>query len=269
MSYNLDQDSRQRAITNFLPSKKSRLRFAASMKDYTFTVLKEDLILVDDNLKPQQIIQMSLDRNIKHIIQNSKLPLAEKFLIIDAALKDPINFLTFYTKIFTKDTIDLKFSFHSKENRTELVNKIMLHLGLEQKNHNTEHILKISEELIMNAQMHAPKIGDFKSPHNMGFLVEKKNDYVALSVFDDYGSLNLNKFFNKILNTFSMGHASSINYGLGGAGLGSSIIFDSAEVFYIGLLPKKITRVTVLCPIKVRAKDREVEQKSIHIIDSL
>lgn len=66
-----------------------------------------------------------------------------------------------------------------------------------------------------------PRIGSFKSPHSMSFLAEKKGPNVALSVFDDYGSMNINKFLNKILNAYTIGTADSINYGAGGADLGS------------------------------------------------
>jgi hypothetical protein len=171
--------------------------------------------------------------------------------------------------LFDSSDSSMSFGFHTKENRTDLVDRVANYLEIDPKNHNTEHILKATEELIMNAQVHAPRVGDFKSPHNMSFLVEKKAELIALSVFDDYGSMNLNKFLNKILNTHTIGTADSINYGAGGAGLGSSIIFSSAETLFIAILPKRITRVTILTPIKVRAKDREIEQKSIHIITSL
>lgn len=269
MSYNLTSDERKKIITEQSAHLKSSVEFVSAIKDYVLSEKKAECVLLEDNLKPIQIIQMCLDRNVKHVIQNSKLSTINKMLLIDKVLKNPIDFLTFNTNLFNDPDKKLCFSFHSKENRSELVNKVIEFLEIDPKNHNTEHVLKCSEELIMNAQVHAPRIGDFKSPHNMGFLVEKKVDYIALSVFDDYGSMNLNKFLKKILSTFSIGLADSINYGSGGAGLGSSIIFESSEVLYIAVLPKKITRVTLLTPIKVRAKDREIEQKSIHIIDSL
>jgi hypothetical protein len=269
MIYSMNQDQRAVLIAEQLPKNKSRINTFSSMKEYVLASNKSECVLVEDNLKPQQIIQMCLERNIQHIIQNSKMNILEKLKIIDRILSDPFAFMTFHSKLFPDSSDFISFAFHSKENRTDLINRVLNFLNIDSKNHNTEHILKCTEELIMNAQVHAPRVGDFKSPHNMGFLVERIGDYVALSVFDDYGSMNMNKFLKKILNNFIIGTADAINYGSGGAGLGSSIIFESAEVLYITILPKKITRVTVLSPIKMRAKDKDVEQKSIHIINSL
>ncbi len=270
MTYAVNQSERNTIVAEQSAQNKSRMKTVSSIKDYTMLPDKSDCILVEDNLKPQQIIQMCLDRDIKHVIQNSKMNLIDKLKIADHILYEPIKFMTFNEKLFPESNESLSFSFDSKENRTQLVDKVLNFLQIDPKNHNTEHILKSTEELIMNAQVHAPRIGDFKSPHRMSFLVEKSaNDFVALSVFDDYGSMNMNKFLKKILNNFMIGTADAINYGAGGAGLGSSIIFESAETLYIAVLPKRITRVTILTPLKVRAKDRELEQKSIHIFNSL
>ncbi len=269
MTYTLNKEQRNLLIAEQSKQNKSHMKVLSSLKDYSMATNKEDCVLAEDNLKPEQIIQMCLDRDIKHVIQNSKMPMLQKIQIIDQVLSEPIKFLTFNQKLFVGSTDDLSFAFNSKENRTVLVDRVLHFLLIDPKNHNTEHILRAVEELIMNAQLHAPRVGDFKSPHRMSFLAEKKGDFVALSVFDDYGSMNLNKFLNKILNTFTVGTADSINYGVGGAGLGSSIIFGSAETLFIAVLPKRITRVTILTPLKVRAKDRELEQKSIHIINSL
>ncbi len=267
--YKLTNQQRLEIIKKHMDELNRPYVVASSLKEFLLLKPNEDCLLIEDNLKPQQIIQMCLDRNIKHIIQNSKIPLIDKINYIDSILKNPIKFMTFNQRFFESSEKHICFGFNSKENRTELVNRVLSFFELDPKNHNTEHILKSVEELIMNAQVHAPRIGDFKSPHNMSFIAEKKGDIMALSVFDDYGSMNINKFLNKILNTFTIGTADSINYGTGGAGLGSSIIFQCAESLYIAVLPKRITRVTILTPIKVRAKDREIEQKSIHIINSL
>lgn len=267
--YTLTNEQRSEIIQSHLVKKKYPYYIASSLKDYLKLDPRNDCILIEDNLKPQQIIQMCLDRNIKHIIQNSKIPLIDKINAIDEILMNPLKFMTFNQKFYSDNEEQMCFGFHSKEDRSELVNRVLNFFEIDPKNHNTEHILKSVEELIMNAQVHAPKIGDFKSPHNMSFLAEKKGPNIALSVFDDYGSMNINKFLNKILNTYTIGTADSINYGAGGAGLGSSIIFQSAEALYIAVLPKRITRVTIVTPIKVRAKDREIEQKTIHIINTL
>lgn len=268
--YTLDSTQRSEVINSYSEGiSKPSYKIASSIKDYLKLDPKDDCLLVEDGLKPQQILQMCLDRNIKHILQNSKIPLLEKLGYIDSILKNPIKFMTFNQKFFAESDKDICFGFNSKENRSELVDRVLQFFEIDPKNHNTEHILKSTEELIMNAQVHAPRIGDFKSPHNMSFLGERKGDILALSVFDDYGSMSITKFLNKILNTFTIGTADSINYGAGGAGLGSSIIFQSAEALYLAVLPKRITRVTVLTPIKVRAKDREIEQKTIHIINTL
>ncbi len=267
--YTLTNEQRSEIIKSHLAQKKSSYNMAGNLKEYLLLNTKHDCILVEDNLKPQQIIQMCLDRNIKHIIQNSKIPLIDKINSIDEIIAHPLKFMTFNQKFYPDNDTQICFGFNSKDDRSELVNRVLNFFEIDPKNHNTEHIPKSVEELIMNAQVHAPKIGDFKSPHNMSFLAEKKGANIALSVFDDYGSMNINKFLNKILNTYTIGTADSINYGAGGAGLGSSIIFQSAEALYIAVLPKRITRVTIITPIKVRAKDREIEQKTIHIINSL
>lgn len=271
MSYSLAIESRKKDIENFILKHQPlvNMELASSVKEYQAARVKESTILVEDGLSPSQILEMCINRNLKHVIQNSKMPLDQKFEIAQRLLRNPVESLNFSFPLFEEPEIRHSFEFSSDTKRSILVNTVLNKLGVDIKNHNQEHIVTSAEELIMNAQVHAPRYGAFKSPHRMSFLTEKKDDYVALSVFDDYGTLTINKFLNKILNTYTVGVKESINYGTGGAGLGSSIIFANAEVLYLGVLPKRITRVTVLCPIKKREKEKELEQKSIQIIDKL
>ena len=271
MSYCLDIGTRKKTIEDFMLKHQPlvNMELASSVKDYQLAKVKESTILVEDGLNPSQILEMCINRNLKHVIQNSKMSLDQKFAIAQKLLRNPIESLNFDFPLFESSDINHTFEFSSDTNRSKLLSTVLDKLGVDIKNHNQQHIVTSVEELIMNAQVHAPRYGAFKSPHRMSFLMEKKDDYVALSVFDDYGTLTINKFLNKILNTFTLGVKESINYGTGGAGLGSSIIFANAEVLYIGVLPKRITRVTVLCPLKKREKEKELEQKSIQIIDKL
>ena len=271
MSYGLDLQTRKKIIDDFVSTHQPlvNMELASSVKEYQSARVKDSTILVEDALNPSQILEMCINRNLKHVIQNSKMSLKQKFEIAQRLLKNPLESLHFGFPLFKDAEVSHIFEFSSDTNRTNLLKTVLEKLNVDIKNHNQEHIVSSVEELIMNAQVHAPRYGSFKSPHRMSFLTEKKDDYVALSVFDDYGTLTVNRFLNKILNTFTLGVKKSINYGTGGAGLGSSIIFANAEVLYLGILPKRITRVTVLCPFKKREKEKELEQKSIQIIDKL
>ncbi len=52
-----------------------------------------------------------------------------------------------------------------------------------------------------------------------------------------------------------------------GSGLGTAITFDHADSIFIGVVPGKVSRVTVVVPFGLSGKKTIQIQKSLHIIE--
>lgn len=70
----------------------------------------------------------------------------------------------------------------------------------------------------------------------------------------------------KVESGLSIGMSNAINFGRGGAGVGSSIIFNYVDSLYLGCIPNKITRVSVVMPYNKSEKKLELIQKSLNIV---
>jgi hypothetical protein len=128
--------------------------------------------------------------------------------------------------------------------------------------------VEVMEELLMNAQINAPLLRQGSISARSFIKVEYSDKLLAISVVDYYGSLDWKKFLKKIENCLALGLDKALNMGRGGAGLGSSIIFRNCDSLFLGVIPSKKTRVSVIMPYKGPDKKYESMQKSIHIIES-
>jgi hypothetical protein len=137
-----------------------------------------------------------------------------------------------------------------------------------------EDILSCSDELITNAVFNAPfaqkidrKTSDLEIPGGKPVIVELSvgETDVMVTCADPYGSLNIEAFFKKMLACYRQGLGASINYGEGGAGIGSFMIFDPCLSLIVGMSPGKRTTFHCRFPIKMSSKTRRSLPKNLII----
>jgi hypothetical protein len=138
------------------------------------------------------------------------------------------------------------FNIGPKDNRLTHIESIFKWLELDMMSSRAQPMVQVIEELIMNAQITAPLQRQNVTPKNV--------------------ELKIDKFLKRIENAFTVGLGKSINFGRGGAGLGSSIIYKYAESIYLGCITEQCTRVSIIMPFNKSEKVFSTIQKSIHVI---
>ena len=146
----------------------------------------------------------------------------------------------------------------------------------------SDEVTLVIDELFTNAIFNAPVV-DLKTQSNPG-LSRQRTDVgmhpgkfgkitlahdrtrLVVSCSDPYGTLNLNTYLQKVLATYEVGADYSMNFGAGGAGIGSFIIFNSASSLYFGVKPGVETLISCVFTLHMSGKKRAMLPKHLHCI---
>lgn len=145
-----------------------------------------------------------------------------------------------------------------------------------------EDVVCVADELFTNAVYNAPFV-DKRTHLNPGisrsemeihleadkpvrlFLAHDESRMV-LGCKDPFGTLNLVKYFNTIKATYLRGPAATMNFGPGGAGLGSYLIFNAGSSLYFGVSPGNVTIICCVIPLGMSYRKRAEMPKHLHWI---
>ncbi len=222
-----------------------------------------------DSLSPDQVLQMALRNEVSHIVQNSFESLEDKADLMKRLDLDYMNFYSSNFKILKKpDEVQL-FVFLRDELKQVIIDKVCFFLKINQQQARHFNLISVLSEMIMNAQAVAESHKEVSAKNMIKILVEKNKDVVAFSVFDYVGALSFDKFLKKIEAAQELGFRKALNLGRGGAGLGTSIIYNNSESLFLSCRPNVVTRVSAVIPFNKNTNDLQMMQKSVHIIRNL
>lgn len=142
-------------------------------------------------------------------------------------------------------------------------------------------LLLVSDEFFTNAIYNAPfqerngqklSVVDRSSPDFLLNDVKQARlwfaydeDRIFLACQDYYGSLNPTQMIERIYKCINDGVGSAINWGQGGAGIGSFMIYKLASSMIIAVQPGISTIVGAVFPRRMSQRRREHLGKSMHI----
>jgi hypothetical protein len=227
-------------------------------------------VLFEDGFTETQALDCLIYYKVKHFVQNSYLQGSQKLeLLFDIAIGKQKFYDTNF-KVFNDSPALHNLDFEVNTNRSEINARAFKVLDLDINSYRNIPILQTIEELVMNAQLTAP----LNVPENMKnlrvassrLILEKSEKAIAISVIDNYGSLNFDKFFKKIETSLKIGRADSVNYKKGGASLGGSIVYGYSDFLLLGCEKNKKTRITSVVPYNISEANFNLIQKSISII---
>ncbi len=92
------------------------------------------------------------------------------------------------------------------------------------------------------------------------------SDRVLIGCKDTYGSLNVPDLIERIKSCYENGVGDVINFGDGGAGIGTFMMFNSCASMYIGVDAGQSTTICCSFPLKLSATKRSEIPKNIHLI---
>lgn len=132
-------------------------------------------------------------------------------------------------------------------------------------------IQSLFEELYMNAIIDAPRIANLGSAETqereqVEIAIAIDDEQVALSITDNYGSLDVQKFLKRTQEVQTKGAGKAMNMGSGGAGIGCYIMFERSVQIFLGVIAGEKTVVSCVVPLGVSNKKKETMGKSLHIV---
>jgi hypothetical protein len=139
--------------------------------------------------------------------------------------------------------------------------------------------ISVVDELFTNALFNAPFV-DIHTHKNPGmsrqghikltdgkrcrvFLAQESNRLVV-GCHDPYGSLELYAYMKRIRATYQNGAGATMNFGAGGAGLGSYIIFNAGSSLYFAVWPGQATVLCCVIPLGISNRRRSELVKHLH-----
>ncbi|OFZ29066.1 MAG: hypothetical protein A2622_13320 [Bdellovibrionales bacterium RIFCSPHIGHO2_01_FULL_40_29] len=265
MSYRLPSPDRDQMI-KLVNSNSHAFQLSSSPKD-SIHQLGKVCTLFGDGLTDAQLLELILYRNFRSIVQNSFQPAPEKLETMKRISVDPGKFLDLDFQLLEIGSATKDFPFTQQTNRDSVIREICEFALLKPESARATKALQTLEELLMNAQVNAPALRPTNDKMLSYIKIEYTDRLLAISAFDCYGSLDCKKFLKKIEAGMALGLGKSMNLGKGGAGLGSSLIFQNCDSLFLGVTPNRKTRVSVIMPYNVTERKYEGLQRSIHVLE--
>jgi hypothetical protein len=137
-----------------------------------------------------------------------------------------------------------------------------------------------ADELFTNAVYNAPHVkfdqngpgaprtsefGDAPGIRSAELFAGYSNTRIVVGCADHYGTLNPNHIIKLIMDCYEKGVRDALNFGPGGAGLGTFLVYQSALSFYVGVTQNQKTVVCCSFSLEKRAKVRAQLPKNLHI----
>lgn len=244
-------------------------------------------------LPPEQVLRLATELGYTHVIQRNGLEYSKELRSTEVLVENPAGFFEFpIAAIF--DPTDLSPSgdkrflladahFTSSSQKRELLDNFVGSMESRELSQTLiEDITLVTDEMFTNAVFNAPFV-DQKSGKNanvsrrsleVNFAPDKPgrmrlaadDTRIVVACEDPYGSLNLNGYLSKIKATYERGAAATMNFGSGGAGIGSYIIFNTGASLFVGVKQGRATIIACLLPLGFSNRKRALLPKHLHWI---
>ncbi len=241
---------------------------------------------------PLQVLEFALSPGVNHVCQSENPFSGTDTLTAELMQKDPRAFLNSpvtsiltpldVNKVSEDASLTWKRNFSkAKEKKLALQDLKTEMLKHKVNNSTATDILLIADELFTNAVFNAPFAADtmrspkvsrsdnsisMKSGDHGTLFMACNEERIILGCRDPYGQLRIENLLERIRDCYKDGVAKKMNFGDGGAGIGSFMIFDSVSNYYAVVEKEKATLLTVCIPLKMSSRKRSEVYKNIHWI---
>lgn len=238
-----------------------------------------------DDLAPRQVLQLATEMGYAHVLQKNGLEYDKELASTTALKRDPQSFFRdpVASVLNLANAMTVECDFNRSSQKREVLDSVIRSLQANNLPQSlVDDITLVADELFTNAVFNAPFV-DKVTHLNPGVsrfaqeVVLEEGKYGKLTLAfdptrvlvvckDPYGSLNLYNFLTKIQATYERGAAATINFGAGGAGLGSYIIFNTSASLFVGVKTGCETVLAGLFPIRMSNRKRAFLPKHLHLI---
>lgn len=265
------------------PKLKKQIAFLLDISERPPDILAENCVLILPTFQLEQALAVAFTQGFFHF-----LPLEHphlRFLLAQTCslLNEPIAVIKNLEKMLLSEAKNsspviqtfkplqsYKVAFVNTAEKTRLLEK----LGTTLDAHPATRLVKdnslaIVDELMMNALYDAPREALGKSsdirPVEFFYLCDK--NYLILGCTDLFGSLNARKLLARLNTVWVQGRAQAMNYGPGGAGLGTAMILDCCADLLAVIEIGKRTTVLATVPLGISRKKAAQHAKSLRLIE--
>lgn len=248
-----------------------------------------DIVLVD-RAPHVSVLSLCAENGVKHVVQKSNISSATEIGFSSEMIQSPTSFFQYpLSCIFGQSSPDLQTekrlarictSVEQFSDRKAIISNFeKLVKSLTPSPALLNDVLLVVDETLSNAIYNAPfTVGTKKSPSNKNDDVtidpRKKplifaghdSERIVVGCRDSYGSLNIPELIRRIKGCYENNVGEMINFGEGGAGIGSFLMFNSCASMYIGVDSGYSTTIACSFPFNLSASKRSEMPKNIHLI---
>ncbi len=250
-------------------------------------------IVTSESLDMTRVLNWKLDRGANHICQTDSGAIEQEMNTSALMLKNPDLFMDFpIGSILTPDVVTpessraltkMAFRFQKGTQKTQMIEQLrqtLLKMG--RPGSIIANSVLIADEMFTNAIFNAPFV-DPKSGFNPGIdrsdwsvemntgqygelLLGHDEDRLVIACRDPFGSMEIRHLLTRIRDCCLEGISANMKMGVGGAGIGSFMVFNASSSFYVGVQPGKCTVVAAAIHWKWGGKRRDQATKNLHCI---
>lgn len=238
--------------------------------------IKKKKVLIGENLKKDDLVNLIRDENIHHILQGSSDEIGQELWKI-ASIYSNKNMNTLYKwEKSSLNNLIIEASLSSFDDKKKILEQLNQKLPDKIESKLGPLIRLLSDELLTNALYNAPGVAiddkqKFKYPKHATpskYLIGIEHNKIKICCLDYFGSLNVVDLIKRMTKVISDGYSDSINQQQGrGAGLGTSILLDQSESLTVVVEPGRATFFEIQLSSHLSNKSREEKLKSINILE--
>lgn len=230
----------------------------------------EKLIVIEENLEPNQVINCMLDKGTQYVVQKNKGRFESELLLAGKVIDGKDNYFDSNACLFEEQaSAAVNLRFRNADDKQILKKSAMSFVEEIGSESVTQAADAIIEELYMNAVIDAPREAQ-KLNWNLSLLpcelyMARSEKMLQISCLDHFGSLDVFKVLRRMAEVYDKGAGQAINLTAGGgAGIGCILLFENSSTMIFGVKPKEKTKVTCLVPVGVSNRQRAQMKKSLH-----
>lgn len=276
-------------LLDLIANKWQKLVGLVDASDDGFLSSASDVLLVDD-CPEDEVIKKLYNSESMHIVSRSKNNLQKELNVSALMLCSPETFFKFpVASIFHPEdssmlyenkhkVIEYEFSCSADKYKSLILFEVeMEKMSLNESAIST--IRSIADELFTNAIYNAPnekvseKAADRKVAHayedgkKAKLFIGKDDNYILIGCTDPYGSLDTKDFVERLYNGSQKGVESVMNMdSMGGAGIGTYMMFESSVNLYVGVEEGVQTTVMCMVPYKISSRKLKRMTKNLHFL---
>jgi hypothetical protein len=233
------------------------------------------VVAITSGLASDQVIRTVHETGLCHLVQKDGLAFDSEVRTSQEMLADKKAFLDDPLKVIFGGTGQSNFSmtFDAGEKKTALLTAFGDYVaGIQGSRTIWDQALLIADELYTNGSKNAWPAGSklFHGPpvHSgtLDFFAQIDGQRLVFGCRDTFGNLDVRAVVARIWTCFDNGVAGSIRHGVGGAGIGSYMVFDSCISYYAAVDANARTVVCVSLPLGLSRRAASGLPKNIHLI---